>query len=524
MSIHRTPPKSTRIQSLKSFFAICVALAVPQTVLAQDQEAILKRLEQMEAEVSALRAELTKYKAPAEKGQAAAVKPAVAATASPEPIDESMFKPQTQGAAAAATTQSAEDLEFQKRLKELGQFGITYRSEGVRLGGMRLGAYGESVFGSQDDGGGWKSGFDAQRLVLLGTYALTDNILFNTEIEFEHGGIAADEDDKLGGAVEVEQLFIDFIANDHFAWRSFGVDVVPVGYINLFHEPTQYYSTNRPEIYDALIPSTWYAPSTSAYGKIVDGLNYQLQVSSGLEDSEATANDDGDVPQGGYSAGISGNDGLDYAKAPIGDNKQVSDNLGYALRLSYTPRFIPGFSGSTSVYYTNDTTPRGAYGTNLDHTTRPLGGSDLILYDTEFRYRPPETGFELRSEFVQINFGNTNNLRANNDTDATNNVGNDMYGYSFEGAYHYDFSSSDVTPWEFVPFYRFSKIDLQTSGVGGTDLNDPTGANDMTYHTFGAALFPTREVVLKADYQIVQDKDPETSNQKAFLGSVGFFF
>ena len=75
---------------------------------------------------------------------------------------------------------------------------------------------------------------------------------------------AADEDDKLGGAVEVEQLFIDFIANDHFAWRSFGVDVVPVGYINLFHEPTQYYSTNRPEIYDALIPSTWYAPSTSA--------------------------------------------------------------------------------------------------------------------------------------------------------------------------------------------------------------------------------------------------------------------
>ena len=176
------------------------------------------------------------------------------------------------------------------------------------------------------------------------------------------------------------------------------------------------------------------------------------------------------------------------------------------------------------MYYTNDTTPRGAYGTNLDDTTRPLGGSDLILYDTEFRYRPPETGFELRSEFVQINFGDTNNLRANNDTDPTNNVGNDMYGYSFEGAYHYDFSSSDVTPWEFVPFYRFSKIDLQTSGVGGTDPNDPTGANDMTYHTFGAALFPTREVVLKADYQIVQDKDPESSNQKAFLGSVGFFF
>ena len=470
--------------------------------------------------MTALKAELAKTKTQQVASKAAPV--AAQATAAPTPIDESMFKPQTQGM-APATGGAAHD-EWVKRVKDLGQFGITYRSDGFKVDGLRFGAYGESVFGRTDEGDGGKNGFDAERMVLLGTYALTDDIIFNTEIEFEHGGIAAEEDDKLGGAIEVEQLFIDFRVNDHFTWRSPGVDVVPVGYINLFHEPTQYYSTQRPELYHNLIPSTWFAPSTGAYGKIVDGLNYQFQVSAGLEDSEATASDNGNVPDGGYGAGITGTNGLKYARAPIGDNSQVGDNVAYTGRLSYAPAFIPGLSGSSSVYYTNDTTPRGAYGTNADGTTRSLGGSDFLMFDTEVRYRIPKTGFELRSEFVQANIGTPGNLRANNDGDATNNVGDSMYGYSFEGSYHVKLASSDVESWEFVPFYRYSQIDMQTAGFDGTDANDPSGAGFNTYHTFGAALFPTPKLVLKADYQIVEDKDSQTANQKSLLGSVGFFF
>jgi hypothetical protein len=107
-------------------------------------------------------------------------------------------------------------------------------------------------------GGQWQTGADgARRLVLLPTYAITPNIIFNAEIEFEHAGIAFDNDDKLHGTAEIEQLWIDFKIADPFNWRAPGIDLVPIGYINQHHEPTQFYSVLRPQLYNALIPSTW---------------------------------------------------------------------------------------------------------------------------------------------------------------------------------------------------------------------------------------------------------------------------
>jgi hypothetical protein len=145
-------------------------------------------------------------------------------------------------------------------------FGLGYRSNSV----LSIGAYGELKFGNQEAPGGWKDGFDAGRIVLLPTLQVTENIIFNAEIEFEHGGIAEDEDDKLTGSVDIEQAYIDFKFNEYFNWRAPGVDVVPFGFINLFHEPTQFYSVQRPELDNGLIPTTWFEGSTSIYGKVVD--------------------------------------------------------------------------------------------------------------------------------------------------------------------------------------------------------------------------------------------------------------
>ena len=88
-----------------------------------------------------------------------------------------------------------------------------------------------------------------------------------------------DDDDKLHGTAEIEQVWIDFKIIDQFNWRAPGIDLVPIGYINQHHEPTQFYSVLRPELYNGLIPSTWKAPATSVYGTIADGLSYQLQAS-----------------------------------------------------------------------------------------------------------------------------------------------------------------------------------------------------------------------------------------------------
>ena len=111
--------------------------------------------------------------------------------------------------------------------------------------GLKIGMYGEIKFGSVQNpaaNGQWQNGFDMGRLVLLPTYQVTDNIVFNAEIEFEHAGIAFDNDDKLHGTVEIEQAFFDIRFNDHFTLRSPGVDLVPISFNNLYHEPTLFYS------------------------------------------------------------------------------------------------------------------------------------------------------------------------------------------------------------------------------------------------------------------------------------------
>ena len=57
--------------------------------------------------------------------------------------------------------------------------------------GLAIGAYGEMLFGAAQNpaaGGQWQGGADIRRMVLLPTYAITDNIIFNAELEWEHGG------------------------------------------------------------------------------------------------------------------------------------------------------------------------------------------------------------------------------------------------------------------------------------------------------------------------------------------------
>jgi hypothetical protein len=397
------------------------------------------------------------------------------------------------------------------------------------VAGLAIGAYGEVRFGAMQNpaaGGQWQNGFDTARMVLLPTYAITDNIIFNAEIEFEHAGSGFDPDDKLHGTAEVEQVWIDFKISDPFNWRAPGVDLVPIGYINEHHEPTQFYSVKRPELYNGLIPSTWKQGATSVYGTIADGLSYQLQISMSLEDfgdDFARRTDANTVPPfpAGYAAGINGANALGFAQSPLGDFRQLDNSLAYAGRLDFVPPMLPGFAGSVSAYFTPDTTPRGAYDQNAGN---PLGRSSLAMFDAEFRYRVPNTGLELRGEYVEVVFGDPANLRANNDTDPTNNVGKTMFGYSGEMAYHLPLGTILHSDWEAVPFFRYTYQNLQTEGFTGNDANTPTGAGQQQFYTAGIAVFPSPKLVLKATYQKVKNRDPAGAQSDSVLGGVGFFF
>ena len=473
-------------------------------------EEINQKLKALEDEVRSLRQQLEAVKTNAAPAPVPSTAPAPPPDAPPQP--GAQLTPQLLPQSPVPTTGN----------KDL--FGLVPSP----LEGLKIGMYGEFKFGkaqNPDANGQWQLGADMARIVLMPSYQFTDSIVLHSEIEFEHGGIAGDEDDKSNGSVEVEQAWVDFRIDPHFNIRAPGIDLIPVGYINLYHEPTLFYSVNRPALANGLVPTTWFQPAMSVYGKIVDDLNYQVQVSTSLEDfgNGIQARPDGNsVPPfpGGYAPGISGKAALNLAKAPNGDFRQLSDVLATTGRLSYTPPFIPGMAGSTSLYYTPSTTPRGAY----SDTGLPLRRSSLTLVDTELRYRVPETGLEFRGEYVGIFFGNNKNLRANNDSDSTNNVGRAMYGMSGEMAYHIPLGHALGTEWEAVPFYRYTYQNLQTGGYRGSDLNAPTGSGQQQVQTMGFALFPSRKLVLKLTYQNVIDRQAGGCKCDYVLGGVGFYF
>jgi hypothetical protein len=398
--------------------------------------------------------------------------------------------------------------------------------------GLKIGAYGELRFGGLQNpaaNGQWQTGFDAARVVLLPTYQFNDNIIFNSEIEFEHAGTGFDADDKLHGTAEIEQAFVDFRISPYFNIRAPGIDLVPVDWLNLYHEPTNFYSVMRPELDNGLIPSTWKAPAASIWGQIVEGLKYQFQISQALEDfggdfSLRTGANGVPLFPLGYAPGIDGIDALKFSQAPLGDFRQLSNYLGYTFRLSYQPTFLPGFDGGSSVYFTPSTTPRGAY----SDTGILLGRSSLTILETDFRYRVPNTGLEFRGEFADVVFGNPANLRANNDTDPTDNVGKSMFGGSAEVAYHLPLNPF-LGPvlgsnWEAVPFYRYTYQNLQTGGFAGTGLNLPTGSGQMQFHDVGIAVYPTPELVLKLGYTKALNSAPGGAQSDSVLGGAGFFF
>jgi hypothetical protein len=484
---------------------------------------LLKKLEAMEKRMRTLESELKQKKQAPATAQAAPPAPqsggprvanGARPTATPLQPGDSMAKAIADTAADAG----------KKDGKNKDLFGVGTNP----VPGLKIGMYGEIKFGTQQNpsaNGQWQNGFDMGRLVLLPTYQVTDNIVFNAEIEFEHAGSGFDKDDKLHGTAEIEQAFFDLRVNDHFTLRSPGVDLVPISFNNLYHEPTLFYSVQRPELANGLIPSTWVAPSAGFYGKVVDGLNYQVQFSQSAEDFGDDFDHRGDngavIPfPAGYAAGVDGLNALAFSHAPLGDFKQMSNQVAVTGRLSYNPSFIPGFAGSSAVYYSPNITPRGAYG---DDGHR-LGDNSMLIVDTEGRYRVPNTGLELRAEYAYVRFGNPENLRANNDTDDTNNVGKDMWGYSGEIAYHVPIGNILGSDWEAVPFYRYTHQNLQTGAIFGIDPNNPTGHGDTTFHDVGIALFPNPSLVFKLNYTHITDKSVTGPQNDQVLGGVGWLW
>lgn len=133
---------------------------------------------------------------------------------------------------------------------------------------------------------------DLHRFVLEFGYEFNDWIRLASEIEYEHAGFdredvitqvdmanqTATQQNINEGEVFVEFAYLDFDILPAFGLQL-GLNLVPIGITNHQHEPTTFYSVERPLTETVIIPSTWREIGALAYGKI---LGERLTYRTGL--------------------------------------------------------------------------------------------------------------------------------------------------------------------------------------------------------------------------------------------------
>lgn len=350
----------------------------------------------------------------------------------------------------------------------------------------RFGGYGELKYTSRRNNSNDKGGnnFDPHRIVLYVESPLSDWITFNSELEWEHGGVKDElnKDNELSGEAAVEQAFLDFKLARQLNIKA-GVMLVPLGAINLNHEPTNFNSGERPQLDQFLIPSTWSEMGAGIHGDLSDKASYQLYVMNGLDGSR-------------FSAGKGIRNGR--------QNLNVDNNNGKALagRLDLQP--LANLSTNLSFYTGNSGKDTSAY-----TTVAAFDGSCSL------------GNFDLAGEYVFIYQDDPAAL-------GISDIGHRMSGYWIEGGWHVmpqGMKKGKLANSDAILFARWSEFNTQQGGV--VDPATISGRYDRNYTTVGLHFKPTTTVSIKADYQFYGDHrsagETPLDNDK-FQLTLGFVF
>ncbi len=159
---------------------------------------------------------------------------------------------------------------------------VMHGGHGKKSSATTVGGYGEMHYNNlnnQKATGSDKEQIDFHRFVLFFGHKFSEKIAFYSELEVEHS-VAGEG--KKGGAVELEQAYLDFkLANSLYA--KAGVVLVPVGILNETHEPNTFYGTERNPVEKNIIPTTWWEAGTGLSGEIAPGWSYDVLITSGLD-------------------------------------------------------------------------------------------------------------------------------------------------------------------------------------------------------------------------------------------------
>jgi hypothetical protein len=323
------------------------------------------------------------------------------------------------------------------------------------------------------DGIGHPSGdlpptLDFHRLVFGWSYLFSERVSLHVEIDYEH---AANE-------LELEFAYVDFQWTDAINFRA-GSVLMPVGPLNEFHEPTLFYSVERPYVQKYIIPTTWGAGGAGLFGQPIPGLKYRVYFVEGLDAS-------------GFDE-----TGIKDGRQVLFEDTNKAFNWGGVGRVEYVG--LTGLTLGASLY--------SAGAAQGDPT---ISSAHVTLWDLDARYR--FMGFDLTGLYARTRIGGADRISAQTGT----TVGSRQTGWYIEGAYH--LSQLTDTSWDLVPFVRWEEFDTQDKVPAGLS-KDP--ANDQRVITYGLAFYPIPDVALKIDREEWRDDsgltDGRTNLALAFM-------
>ncbi len=342
---------------------------------------------------------------------------------------------------------------------------------------LSIGGYGEMYYANPDNGADYA---DVYRFITYFGYKFSDNVILNAEIEFEHGGNPED-----GGEVAIEFMYLDFLWKEEINFRV-GNLLVPMGLINLRHEPILFNTVQRPEVEQKLIPSTWQENGVLVYGRFgTSGISYTAGIINALNlNTTATANAESGWIRGGR----------------LGSSAKAAFDPAFVGRLDYTG--INGLLVGASIYYGGASNLKDPVPTD---PIQDISGLDATMFDIHLNYENgPFRAYGLYTQTLLSGAEKISSSAAKKGSGYYMNLSYDMDGVTNIG-------------YKMPIFVQYEDFNPVASSVDGT--------NESLYRTktttIGANFFPVDQVVLKMDYAM---KEVGGEDQNIFSLGLGFVF
>jgi hypothetical protein len=304
---------------------------------------------------------------------------------------------------------------------------------------------------------------DVHRFVLGWSYEFTPTIRLDAEVDYEH---AARE-------LELEYAHLDFDLKPTLTARV-GSLLMPVGPLNEFHEPPNYYSVERPYLNQYVIPTTWQENGLGLVGRMSNGaLAYRAYLVTGLDALGFTA-------LGGIREGRTGS-----------SEAKAADLAGVA-RLEYAT--TTGLSLGASGYFGG-----------ADQDEAGLGDVTVAIGAADARFR--RGGLDLRGTFARVSVDGADSVSVV----TGEGVGSVMQGFFAEAAY--DLLRRDRSPERRRALFLFARYEQFDTNAEMPDGFTADPAADRTVFAAGAAFLPIEKISLKADFEHWEDDDDAQVNR-----------